>query len=96
MKQVNTRRKNKSWPKDARLVHVDRTPCSVECMQTHRDENTTKPILNKTTGKTYGKISTESTTSTELQGIPNREVDADAEPNMGLNVKMTSTDEHEH
>ena len=28
----NTRRTNKSWPIDAKLVHVDRTPCSEECM----------------------------------------------------------------
>ena len=29
---VNTRRVDKSWPKAAKLVHLDRTPCSDECI----------------------------------------------------------------
>ena len=39
MSLVNTRGKNKTWPKDAKLVHVDRTPCSKECMKTHSDDD---------------------------------------------------------
>ena len=53
---VNTRKKNKSWPKDARLVHVDRTPCSTECMQQHPDNNDQPFCLNKEDSvKTYNK-----------------------------------------
>ena len=70
MNQVNTRRKNKSWPKDARLVHVDRTPCSEECMKTHSDEDSVEPVLNKSSVKTYGKSSTESPSTATLAGIP--------------------------
>ena len=29
---VNTRRVDKSWPNAAKLVHLDRTPCSDECI----------------------------------------------------------------
>ena len=29
---VNTRRLDRSWPKSAKLVHLDRTPCSEECI----------------------------------------------------------------
>ena len=29
---VNTRRLDRSWPKSAKLVHLDRTPCSGECI----------------------------------------------------------------
>ena len=29
---VNTRRSDRSWPKSARLVHLDRKPCSEECI----------------------------------------------------------------
>ena len=29
---VNTRRADRSWPKSAKLVHLDRTPCSEECI----------------------------------------------------------------
>ena len=29
---VNTRRADRSWPKSARLVHLDRTPCSEKCI----------------------------------------------------------------
>ena len=55
MTLINTHRKNKSWPKDAKLVHLDRTPCSEECMKTHSDDDTGEPVFNKNTNKTYGK-----------------------------------------
>ena len=46
---VNTQRKNKKWPTDARLVHLDRTPCSTECIKTHKDSDDEMPTeLNKT------------------------------------------------
>ena len=77
MNQVNTRRKNKSWPKDARLVHVDRTPCSEECMKTHNDEDGIEPVLNKSIEKTYGKTSIESEIPMTLQGVPDPEDNAE-------------------
>ena len=48
---VNTRRSDRSWPKSARLVHLDRTPCSEECIANDHygkypdfpDDNTTEP-----------------------------------------------------
>ena len=48
---VNTRRSDRSWPKLARLVHLDRTPCSEECIANDHygkypdfpDDNTTEP-----------------------------------------------------
>ena len=48
---VNTRRSDRSWPKSARLVHLDRTPCSKECIANDhygnypdfRGNNTTEP-----------------------------------------------------
>ena len=29
----NTRRKDKSWPLNPKLVHLDRTPCLEECIK---------------------------------------------------------------
>ena len=48
---VNTRRSDRLWPKSARLVHLDRTPCSEECIANDHygkypdfpDDNTTLP-----------------------------------------------------
>ena len=48
---VNTRRSERLWPKSARLVHLDRTPCSEECIANDHygkypdfpDDNTTEP-----------------------------------------------------
>ena len=48
---VNTWRSDRSWPKSARLVHLDRTSCSEECIANDHygkypdfpDDNTTKP-----------------------------------------------------
>ena len=48
---VNTRRSDRLWPKSARVVHLDRTPCSGECIANDhygkypdfQDNNTTKP-----------------------------------------------------
>ena len=48
---VNTRRSDRSWPKSARLVHLDRTPCYEECIANDHygkypdfpDDNTTEP-----------------------------------------------------
>ena len=68
MSQVNTRGKDKSWPKDARLVHVDRTPCSQECMKTHSDDDNVEPVPNKKSSKTYGKPST--VIQRTLTGVP--------------------------
>ena len=51
---VNTRRKNRKWPTDARLVHVDCTPCSTECMKTHKDDSEDETELNKSVKVTYG------------------------------------------
>ena len=48
---VNTQRSDRSWPKSARLVHLDRTPCSEERIANDHygkypdfpDNNTTEP-----------------------------------------------------
>ena len=68
MNQVNTRGKDRSWPKDAKLVHIDRTPCSQECMKTHSDDDNVDPVLNKISSKTYGKAA--SVTQESLPGVP--------------------------
>ena len=60
----NTRRSNRSWPKDARLVHVDRTPCSETCMRTHPDDDDIPTTTNTSIEKTDGM------TNKELQGVP--------------------------
>ena len=60
----NTRRQNKSWPKDAKLVHLDRTPCSEECMKTHPDDDDVPASLNKSIKETYGSK------TKELQVVP--------------------------
>ena len=52
---VNTRRKNRKWPTDARLVHVDRTPCSTKCMKTHKDDSDDDTVVNKSVKATYGQ-----------------------------------------
>ena len=62
---VNTRRKNTKWPTDARLVHVDRTPCSTECMKTHKDDSEDDTMVNKSVKATYGQKS--------LEGVPPKE-----------------------
>ena len=59
---VNTRRKNRKWPTDARLVHVDHTPCSIECMKTHKDDSDEDTVVNKNVKATYGQQS--------LNGVP--------------------------
>ena len=59
---VNTRRKNRKWPTDARLVHVDRTPCSTECMKTHKDDSDDDTVVNKSVKATYGQKT--------LKGVP--------------------------
>ena len=60
----NTRRANRSWPTDAKLVHVDRTPCSEECMRTHPDDDEPALTLNKSIKETNGPE------SRELHGVP--------------------------
>ena len=60
----NTRRSNRSWPTEARLVHVDRTPCSEECMKNHPDDDEPPPTVNKNIKETYGS------TNKELQAVP--------------------------
>ena len=52
---VDTRRTNRKWPTDARLVHADRTPCSTECMKTHKDDSDDEQELNKSVKATYGQ-----------------------------------------
>ena len=50
---VNTRRSDRLWPKSARLVHLDRTPCSEECIANDHygkypdfpDDKTTEPCV---------------------------------------------------
>ena len=59
---VNTRRKNRKWPTDARLVHVDRTPCSIECMKIHTDDSEDDTVVNKSVKAIYGQKS--------LEGVP--------------------------
>ena len=70
---VNTRRKNRKWPTDARLVHVDRTPCSTECMKTHKDDSEDDTMLNKSVKVTYGRNS--------LDGVPPK-----AKPNSPVKI----------
>ena len=60
----NTRRLNRSWPKDAKLVHLDRTPCSEECMKSHPDDDDVPASLNKSIKVTYGNQ------NKELQAVP--------------------------
>ena len=40
---VNTRCLDRSWPKDTRLVHLDRSPCSEDCMANNHDGKYDKP-----------------------------------------------------
>ena len=50
---VNTRKSDRSWPKSARLVHLDRTLCSEECIANDhygkyldfQDDNTSEPCV---------------------------------------------------
>ena len=50
---MNTQRADRSWPKSARLAHLDRTPCSEECIVNDHygkypdfpDDNTTEPLV---------------------------------------------------
>ena len=69
---VNTKRKNRKWPTDARLVHVDRTPCSTECMQTHKDDSDdeTPTELNKSIKATYGETANKEPIKRSIE--PNR------------------------
>ena len=86
--QVNTQRKNKSWPTDARLVHVDRTPCSEECMKTHSDDS--EPELNKEGTKTYGKPN--SINTKDLQGVHNEnlnQLEEESENNQDVSYNAT-------
>ena len=76
---VNTRRKNRKWPTDARLVHVDRTPCSTECLKTHKDDtdDETPTELNKSVKAMYGETNQEK--RDENTGTKSKQNKTDAE-----------------
>ena len=85
---VNTRRSDRSWPKSTRLVHLDRTPCSEECIANDHygkypdfpDDNTTEP-----------RVTTSRNNDTELNIVINATEatdGADTCENIGDNVTL--------
>ena len=56
------RNKHKSWPKDARLVHIDGTSCSVKCMKSNNSYHADPDKLN--THETMDSAELEAVTNT--------------------------------
>ena len=85
----NTRHSNRSWPTDARLVHVDRTPCSETCMRTHPDDDDLPTMANKIT-----KI-TDEMTMKKLQGVPitTESKESETSEKRGNNKALSEDDE---
>ena len=85
---VNTRRSDRSWPKSARLVHLDRTPCSEECIANDHygkypdfpDNNTTEPrVMPSRNNATESNIATNAAEATNC---------ADTCKNTGDNITL--------
>ena len=74
---VNTQRSDRSWPKSARLVHLDRTLCSEECIANDHygkyldfpDNNTTRPhVMPSRNNAKESNIATNAPKATDYAG----------------------------
>ena len=85
---VNTRRKDKSWPSTAKLVHLDRTPCSEECIVSEHfgrkpdfpddtNETQTDTLANVMPSKNNQTACTSSDMATYEVGVVTEEVDCE-------------------
>ena len=84
----NTRRQNRSWPKDAKLVHLDRTPCSEECMKTHPDDDDMPVTVNKSVKDTYGAK------NKELQVVPTTEKEIENKSDESATTELKNSKEN--
>ena len=87
---VNTRRSDRSWPKSARLVHLDRTPCLEECIVNDHygkypdfpDDNTTEPPVTPNRNNANElNIATNAPKATDCAGIRENTCNNITQPN---------------